>query len=121
MVDSSLVSETGLVRIGAIARRQLSPRMPPLRFFVDSRVSEGAQRFDGAPVWHYRAGREFSAGRFVHERHEFIREPRHCATDTDAADVGATADSRHPSPLGNIAVHHGPPAAQLDDTLWRTV
>ena len=63
-----------------------------------------------------RAG-DFCAGRLIHERHEFVREARHGAANADAAHVGASADARHPAALGHVAIHHGPPAAELDDAL----
>src|ERR1700682_6164653 len=60
-------------------------------------------------------------GRLIHEGHELVGEARHRASDADAADVGATADTGHPAALGNVAVDHRSPAAELDEALWRVV
>jgi hypothetical protein len=49
----------------------------------------------------------------IHERHEFIRESRHRATDADAAYVWTSADAAHPAALSDVAVHYGTPAADL--------
>ena len=61
------------------------------------------------------------ARRLVHERHELVGEAGHGAADADAADVGAAADAGHPAALGDVAVDHRTPAAQLHDALGRAV
>ena len=61
------------------------------------------------------------AGRLVHERHELVGEAGHGAADADAADVGAAADAGHPAALGDVAVDHRPPAADLHQALGRAV
>src|SRR5580658_6935835 len=61
------------------------------------------------------------SGRLVHEGHELVRETRHRAADTDAADVRATADAGHPSALRNVAVDNRPPATELDQASRRVV
>src|SRR5271167_625207 len=59
--------------------------------------------------------------RFIHERHELVGEPRHRTPNADAADVGATANSGHPSALGNVAVHHRSPASEFHNALGGAV
>ena len=61
------------------------------------------------------------ARRHIQERHEFVGEAGHRATDTDAADIGTATDASHPAPLADIALHDGPPASELDDALPRTM
>ena len=62
-----------------------------------------------------------SPRRLVHEGHELVREPWHRAADADAADVRAAADSGHPSPLGDVAINHRAPAAELYQALGLAV
>src|SRR5271166_3543515 len=100
-----------------VAGGQFSPRMPPLRFLVDGRLGHGAQRTDCAAISTCHSRGNLRTGRFVHEWHELVREARHGAADADAADVGTTADSGHPAPLGHVAVDNGDPAAKFDDAL----
>src|SRR5581483_3207626 len=52
---------------------------------------------------------------------ERVREARHGAPDADAADVRASAHAVDPAALGNVALHHRAPAAQLDQALRRAV
>src|SRR3954469_4586082 len=35
--------------------------------------------------------------------------------------LGATSDAAHPTALSHVAVDYGAPAADFDQTLWRTV
>src|SRR6185369_14057019 len=53
--------------------------------------------------------------------HELVRKARHGAADTDAADVRTAADAADPAALRHVALHHRPPAAELDDALGRAV
>src|ERR1700730_1427972 len=57
----------------------------------------------------------------VHERHEFIRNPRHRAADANPSDIRATAYPCHPTPFPHIALHNRPPASQLYDALNRAI
>src|ERR1700683_1586180 len=100
------------VRSRTVTSGQLSSRVSPPRFFVDSVVSEGAQRPDRASVNAHGGGRDSRAGWLGPERHELVGKSRHSAADTDATDVGTTAHPVHPSPLGHVAVHHRAPTAQ---------
>src|SRR5277367_5280294 len=95
--------------------------MPPLRFFVDRIVSNGAQRSNSTAINADGAGRDPGARRFIHERHELVREARHGAADANSSDIGTAADPSHPAALGDVAVHHWPPAAQLHDAFRRSV
>src|ERR1700733_6141678 len=95
--------------------------MPPLRFLVDGRLRYRPQSANRTPICaHCRAG-DPRTGWLIHERHELVREAGHGTANTDAAYVGAAADSRHPSPLGNVAVHYRAPASQLHDALWGAI
>src|ERR1700684_4436508 len=95
--------------------------MAPLGFLVHGGICEAAEGADHASVGTHDGSRDHGSGRLIHEGHEFIREARHGAADTDAADVGATADTAHPAALGDIAVDHGTPATELDQALGGTV
>src|SRR5215475_13981510 len=92
----------------AVAGGESRPRMPPLRFFVGRMISDAAQRPDHPAVEADGARRERRARRFIHKRHEFVREARHGAGDADAADVRAAADAAHPGALGHVAIHDRP-------------
>src|SRR5579875_554893 len=100
---------------------QLRTPVTPAGLFVHSVVGEVPQRPDQPPVQAGDPRRELASRRLVHEGHELVREARHGATDADAADVGAAAEARHPASLGHVAVHHRPPATQLDQALGRAV
>src|ERR1700728_942429 len=95
--------------------------MPPLGFFVHRVLSDRTQRPDGAPVDANRAAGDVRPRRLIHERHEFIRESWHRARDADAAYGRASANSRHPSALRNVAVHHRPPASKFHNALRGTI
>src|ERR1700760_1113316 len=57
----------------------------------------------------------------IHKRHELVRKAGHCASDTDATYIWAAADSRHPSALSYIALHHRPPTSKLHNAQRRSV
>ena len=97
------------------------PGLAPLGLLVDGLVGDPPQPPDHGAV--DAAGRRGHppAGRLVHERHELVGEARHRAADADAADVGAAADAVDPAPLGDVAVDHRAPAAELHDALGRAV
>src|SRR6202030_4686944 len=97
-----------------VAGGELGPRVPPSGLLVDSGVGDLAQCADRGAVHPDDPGRQMRAGRFIHEGHELVREARHRAADADAADVGAAADAGHPAALGDVAVDHRTPAAELD-------
>src|SRR3990170_272374 len=104
-----------------VAGRELLLVVAPLGLFVDRRVGYAAQLPDHVPVGLAEGRRERAARRLVHERHELVREARHRAADADAADVRASPEPVHPTPLGHVAVDHGPPAADLHLALGRVV
>src|SRR5579863_1138732 len=89
--------------------------MAPFGFLVDGGYREVAQGFDDCAGRSADRGRNLTAWRFVHERHEFVRETWHRAADTNAADVRTTADSAHPAALGNVTLYDRSPAAQLHE------
>src|SRR5690349_3792296 len=60
-------------------------------------------------------------GRLVHERHELVRKARHRARDADSADIRTPTNPAHPTAFGHVAVHHGPPAADLYQALRRAI
>src|SRR5918996_2190575 len=93
--------------------RELAPLLPPLRLLVDRLARDGAQRPDDVAVQAAGGGGDLRAGWLVHEGHELVGEAGHGAPDADAPDVRAAADTVDPSPLGDVALRHRPPAAQL--------
>src|SRR6478672_2861081 len=103
------------------AGQQIITGLAPTGFLVQRVFRDVPQCPDGLAVRHDRRGCPFAAGRFVHERHEFVREARHCAADADAAYVGAAANTVHPAAFGHVALDHRSPAAELDDALWGPV
>src|SRR3954470_7824726 len=104
-----------------VACRQLRLVVPPLRFLVDGRVGHRAQAPHRLAVEADHARGHAAAGWRVHERHELVREAGHRAADADAAHVRASADAGHPASLGDVAVDHGSPAADLHEALGRVV
>src|SRR4028118_428764 len=104
-----------------VAGGELLLVVAPLGFLVDRVVGYAPEAPDHGAVDLGHARRERPAGRLVHERHELVRETWHRAADADAADVRASAYPVHPTPLGHVAVDHGPPAADLDLALGRVV
>src|ERR1700677_4150264 len=95
--------------------------MPPLRFLVDGRLRHRPQSAHRTPICADCSGGDLRPGWLIHEWHELVRKTWHGAANADAAYVGAAADSGHPSPLGNVAVHNRAPASQLHDALWRAI
>src|ERR1700752_4909670 len=87
--------------------------MAPFGFFVDSILGYRSQSTNCAAISADRSARHMSAGRLIHERHEFVREAGHGTANTNAADVGPPANSRHPPAFRNVAVDHRTPASQL--------
>src|ERR1700675_2525475 len=102
-------SRSVLISGRTIASGQLPPRMAPLRFFVHRSVGDAAHGADETAIGADDVAGKLGPRRFVHKRHELIREPGHGAADADAAHIGAAADAPHPSPLGYVAVDHGSP------------
>src|SRR6476660_9814873 len=99
------------------AGRQLPAGRAPLGFLVEGAARDAAQPLDRLAVEADRVGGELASGGLVHERHELVREARHRAADADPADVRAAAHAVDPPALGHVALHHRPPAAELDDAL----
>src|ERR1700722_20331635 len=95
--------------------------MPPLWLFIHGVIRKVAKRANRFAVKTDRRGRHSGAGRLIHERHKLVRKSRHSATDANPTHVRATANSRHPAPLGYIAIHNRPPTAQFHDAFERTV
>src|SRR4051794_15897045 len=104
-----------------VAGGELVAVVPPLRLLVDRLVRDAPQAADRRAVHAGDERRDAAARRLVHERHELVGEARHRAADADAADVRAAADARHPAALGDVAVDHRPPAADLHEALRRVV
>src|ERR1700689_1627327 len=97
----------------ACARREFVALVSPARFLVERVFGDTAQVADHRAVQARCGGGYLAARRLVHERHEFVREPRHGASDADSADVRAAADAVDPASLGHVAFDHWAPAAQL--------
>src|SRR4051794_15633541 len=104
-----------------IASCELLARMSPFRLFVNGVVGDLAQRSYGAAINSNGARRNGRPGRFIHERHELIRKAGHRAANTDAADVRTSADTCHPTPFRNIAVHYRTPATHFDEALGSAI
>src|ERR1700722_5309218 len=104
-----------------VAGRQLTARCAPLRLVIERVGGDLAQTPDGPAVQAAGQGRDTGTGRFIHERHEFVGEARHGATDADATDIGAPADAVDPSAFRHIALHHRSPTPQFHDALGRSV
>src|SRR5690606_13969461 len=101
------------MRVWVVPGGQDVPVVMPLRFLVHRAVGQGAEDPDEKPVGPVERRGEGGAGRLIHEGHEAIGKSRHGAGDADAAHVGAAADAVHPAALGDVAIHHRSPAADL--------
>src|ERR1700687_5534277 len=95
--------------------------MPPLRFLIHSGIGERTQSSDGLAVNADAGSGDFRSRRLIHERHELVRKTRHRATDTDASDIRASANTCHPAALWHVAIDNRSPATQFHDALCRTV
>src|SRR3954451_22788786 len=104
-----------------VARGQLIAGVTPLRLLVDRLVGHAAELADHGPVDAGDRRRQRPARRLVNERHDLVGEAGNGAADADAAHVGAPADAGHPAPLGDVAVHDRPPAADLHQALGGVV
>jgi EAL domain-containing protein (putative c-di-GMP-specific phosphodiesterase class I) len=92
--------------VGIVAGGQLGSTVAPLRLHVDHRVGDHAQRPDRLPLGPEQVRRQLAAHGAVHEGHEPVGKPGHGAPDADAAHAGAAAETSHPAPLRDVAVHH---------------
>src|SRR5438309_4438667 len=124
--DSAASYHSPLLSTVAIGRRMVSgcqfgSLVAPSRLLVDGVIGPAAQGPNQAAVNSDGRRRERGARRLVHERHELVGKAGHGAGDADAADVRAATDAGHPAALSDIAVHHGSPAAELDQAFRRTV
>src|SRR4029077_850116 len=104
-----------------VTGEQVIALLAPPRLLVGRLGREAAEGADNRAVQRGRGGGHPGAGRFVHERHELVREAGHRAGDADTAHVGAAADPVDPASLGHVALDHRAPAAQLDQALGRPV
>src|SRR4029079_3252218 len=93
----------------------------PPGFLVQGVLRDAPQPPDRAAVDLAAPGRDLASGWRVHERHELVGEAGHRAADADAAHVRAAAEAVHPAPLGDVAVDHRAPAADLHQALGRVV
>src|ERR1700722_3477670 len=89
----------------------------PAWFLIERSLSKPAQSVNCFSVSGHGACGKQGAGWLVHERHKLIREAGHGAADTDPTDIGATADSCHPTTLPNVALDNRAPAPQFYDAL----
>src|SRR5215472_13803696 len=74
-----------------VAGEQFVALLTPLRLLVGRLRREAPQRPDHRSVERARGCGHPRSRRFVHERHELVREPWHRAGDADPADVGTGA------------------------------
>src|SRR5690606_13513094 len=95
--------------------------LTPPGFLVDGAAGDVPQAADDRAVQGRRRRRDLAARRFVHERHELVREARHGAPDADAADVRATADAVDPPALRHIALDYWSPTAKFHNAFRRSV
>src|ERR1039458_10126187 len=86
-----------------VAGGQVAAGCAPFRLVIERVKGDFPEPADRAAVEAARQGRDLGTGRFVHERHEFVRESGHRAADTDAADVRAPSDAVDPSPFRHVA------------------
>src|SRR5580704_407861 len=104
-----------------VAGGQFLARDAPLGFVVERVLGDLAQTTDGVAVQPAGECGHPGPGRFVHEGHELVGEPRHGAADADATHVGAPTDPVDPAPFGHVALDHRAPATELHDALGRAV
>jgi hypothetical protein len=57
----------------------------------------------------------------IHKGHELVGKFGHSTRSADASDIGTTADAAHPAAFSDIAIDQGAPAADFDQTLWRSI
>src|SRR5262249_28791363 len=95
--------------------------MMPFGFLVHDSIGNGTQGTNQLTIGTTHHAGECRAGGFVHERHEFVGKSRHGASDANATNVWTSSNSVHPPALGDIAVHHRPPATNLDEAFRRAV
>src|SRR6201999_358238 len=100
---------------------EFGSRVPPARLLVEGAPRDTPQAADHGPVQARCGTGELATWRLVHERHELVRETRHCASDADATDIRATADAVDPSALWYVALHDRTPTAQFDNAFRRPV
>src|SRR5499425_3925584 len=95
--------------------------MPPLRLLVNRPFRDAAQTSNQLSVNAADPRGHLAPRRLIHERHELVREPRHCAADAYPAHIGAAPNTADPAAFGHVAFHYGPPAADLHKTLRRAI
>src|SRR5215831_12643349 len=95
--------------------------MAPLGFLIDRLLRNASQTSNHLSVNSTDPCGNFASRRFVHERHEFVREPRHRTADADSANVWATADATDPAALGHIALDHRTPTTDLHQAFRRAI
>src|SRR5271156_475230 len=106
---------------GAWSLRSPFRARTPAWLLVERRLGKTPECVNGAAISHNGGGREQRSGRLGHEGHKLIRKTGHSAADTDAAYIGAAADSRHPSAFSYVALNHRTPASQFHDASDVTV
>jgi hypothetical protein len=81
------------------------------------------QLADGPTVGGDGLGGQLGPGRLVQEGRlqELVGEAGHGAADAPPAHRGTAADPVDPAALADVALHHGAPAAELDDALERAI
>ena len=98
------------------------PRMPPLRFFVHGVVGDAAQGTDRAAVdAGYCRMRDSAPGGSSMNGMNLSGKPGMVQPMQMPPTLGQPPMPRHPAALGNVAVDHRSPAADLDDALGRAV
>src|SRR5258708_30323624 len=94
---------------------QLVGRPWSLAVLVESVLGKAAERPDQGAITSDQIAGKLGTWWLIHERHEFIRESRHGASDTDSSHIGASADPTHPTAFLHIAVDHGTPAPNFPE------
>src|SRR5215510_15477577 len=95
--------------------------MPPLGFLINRLLCNASQTSYHLSVNSTDPRGNFASRRFVHKRHEFVREPRHRTADANSANVWATADAADPAALGHVAFDYRPPATDLHQAFRRAI
>src|SRR5450755_908090 len=93
----------------------------PTGFFVHGGLRKPPQGMNRSSISLHRRRRQQRAWRLIHKRHELVGETRHGASNTDSTHIRTTTDAAHPTPLADVALHHGSPASQLNDAKRRAI
>src|SRR5271156_2178789 len=95
--------------------------LPPDGLFIERCLSKAAQGVNSPPIGLDGSGRQQGARGLIHEGHKLVGKSRHCTSDADTSNIGATAEARHPTTLTHIALHDRSPASKFYDAQGRPI